>query len=86
MFYQVCVTKFCFTATLSLSALFDRFFHIFNDFFHFTSDGKEEFEITIDGRETINVFVDKEMDRKLHARGELTQVSCNRGKHNDINI
>ena len=59
----------------------------FNDFFfHFTSDSKEEFEITIDGRETISVFVDKEMAQKLHARGKLTQVSCNRGNHNDIDI
>lgn len=55
-------------------------------FFHFTSDSKEEFEITIDGRETISVFVDKEMAQKLHARGKLTQVSCNRGNHNDIDI
>jgi hypothetical protein len=59
---------------------------IVHQFKNFTSDGKEEFEITIDGRETINVFVDKEMARKLHAKGELTQVSCNRGKHNDIDI
>lgn len=55
-------------------------------FLHFTSDSKEEFEITIDGRETISVFVDKEMAQKLHARGKLTQVSCNRGNHNDIDI